>query len=613
MPELRLRGRRATIVAIGTVVVVVAAGATAWAVTGSSGSSYRTAVAETGNVEQTVSATGTISPVHNQNADFQVSGTVAKVKVKVGDHVKVGQVLADLDKSSLKEALRSARSTLASDKTRLTDAENGESDSVDTSSPNSSGTDGSNSFLSSTPKVVTSAQPSAEPTTSPSSRPTGFPTSGHSGGTPTGGKTGSTGGTSSSTAAIAKDQRAVRADQQAVDAALAAASAALAEVTKDCGGTTSASASSTAPSTGPSPAPSSSPPSSGGSPSGCSTAAAALLADQTMVSKDEKALSAAETTLDDALGSALSKLGGTTSKSSGKTGSSGGSHSFGNTSNTTTVSAADIASDQAAIDSARADVATAQSDLDQATLHATIAGRVSAVTVGHGDSVSGSSSSTDPAIEIVGAGQDQVSISLSATQIRNIRVGMSATVDPDGSTTARAGRVAAIDSAGTESSTGSVSYPVTVTTPQSKQLVNGAAAAVTIVVSKTSDVLTVPTSAVHRSGTSIYVEVQSGGKEVRRKVTIGAIGAVRTEISSGLARGTRVVLAKLNAAVPSSSSTLNGGTFSRRSGLGGGLGGGGGTFTITGGIPAGGSGGFPAGGFSGRSFSDNSGGGFGGN
>jgi hypothetical protein len=51
----------------------------------------------------------------------------------------------------------------------------------------------------------------------------------------------------------------------------------------------------------------------------------------------------------------------------------------------------------------------------------------------------------------------------------------------------------------------------------------------------------------------------SAGKEVRRSVKIGAVGAALTEIVSGLTEGDQVVLADLNAAVPSSSSSLTGG------------------------------------------------------
>jgi HlyD family secretion protein len=132
------------------------------------------------------------------------------------------------------------------------------------------------------------------------------------------------------------------------------------------------------------------------------------------------------------------------------------------------------------------------------------------------------------------------------------------------------GRVVAINAAGTQSSSGSVSYPVTVALPSGTDVVGGAAASVTIVVATIDNVLAVPTSAVHYSGTTTYVELLRDGKQARRSVKVGARGAALTQITSGLTSGQHVVLADLGAAVPSSSSTLTGGgAFGRGAGGGG--------------------------------------------
>jgi hypothetical protein len=150
---------------------------------------------------------------------------------------------------------------------------------------------------------------------------------------------------------------------------------------------------------------------------------------------------------------------------------------------------------------------------------------------------------------------------------------MSARVVPDGVGHALSGIVSGVNAAGTTSSTGSVTYPVTVTLEGSKPLVRGAAAAVTVVIASIDDVLTVPTSAVHRSGSTSYVEVWSANKPVRRTVRLGAIGAVRTEIRSGLQAGNRVVLANLHAKVPSSTLSGPGGLNRKLGGITSGLGG----------------------------------------
>lgn len=62
---------------------------------------YTTMVAAKGPLTQTVSETGTITPLHEIDLNFQNNGTLAKLDVKVGDKVKAGQVLAELNYSAL--------------------------------------------------------------------------------------------------------------------------------------------------------------------------------------------------------------------------------------------------------------------------------------------------------------------------------------------------------------------------------------------------------------------------------------------------------------------------------------------------------------------------------
>lgn len=60
-------------------------------------SKYRSSVVESGDITQTVTATGTINPVALVNVGSQVSGTVAKLKADFNDRVSKGQVLLRLD------------------------------------------------------------------------------------------------------------------------------------------------------------------------------------------------------------------------------------------------------------------------------------------------------------------------------------------------------------------------------------------------------------------------------------------------------------------------------------------------------------------------------------
>ncbi|HVW80669.1 MAG TPA: biotin/lipoyl-binding protein [Mycobacteriales bacterium] len=555
------RRHRGRAVAAGAVVLVVAGAGTAWGLSRGSGPSYRTAKAGNATVLQTLSATGTVSPVSHADESFEVSGTVADVAVKTGEQVHAGQVLAQLDRTELRNELRSARSTLAAARNRMSADESGQSLAFESTSSGGS----SPTFQAASPHVVATSPPS------------GREGSTHS---PSGGAAGTSGG-------LVQAQNEVRATQQQTDEALAAAGRALAAADQACPSTqpaVTAEAASTDPepsaTSTPDPVPtaSSAPGGSGGSGDACTEAGAGLLAAQQTVDKDEQAVAEAETALTRILSgmAASASNGSTTTQAATSTGARSPS--------STGSSAADIALDQASIDQALATVDADRATVDQATLRATIAGRVAAVTVSHGDQVS--ASSTSPAFVIVGSKQEQTTVDLSATEIRRVRLDMTAKVVADGSSKVLTGQVVAVDAAGTEASTGSVTYPVTVALPSGTDIVSGTAASVTLVVASVNDVLAVPTSAVHYSGTTAYVEVLEAGKPVRKTVKTGAVGAALTEVESGIASGEDVVLANLNAAVPSSSSNSSatfGGAFEFPGGGVGGL-----SRRFSGGSPAGG-------------------------
>ncbi len=58
-----------------------------------------TAVAQRGDLEDTVTATGTLQPKHFVDVGTQVSGQVKKLLVDVGAVVKAKQLLAEIDPS----------------------------------------------------------------------------------------------------------------------------------------------------------------------------------------------------------------------------------------------------------------------------------------------------------------------------------------------------------------------------------------------------------------------------------------------------------------------------------------------------------------------------------
>ncbi|MBO7159899.1 MAG: efflux RND transporter periplasmic adaptor subunit [Paludibacteraceae bacterium] len=81
---------------------------------------FKTAVVEKGNIVNTVTSTGTVEPVNSVDVGTQVSGIIDKIYVDYNSEVKAGQVIAELDKTTLEADLRSAQANLASSKAELT-------------------------------------------------------------------------------------------------------------------------------------------------------------------------------------------------------------------------------------------------------------------------------------------------------------------------------------------------------------------------------------------------------------------------------------------------------------------------------------------------------------
>ena len=189
-----------------------------------------------------------------------------------------------------------------------------------------------------------------------------------------------------------------------------------------------------------------------------------------------------------------------------------------------------------------------------------------------------------------------MSLSLSSTTVRSVAVGQSAQVTMPGSTepvTATVSWVSPVASSGSNSrfptsSTYAVDVTVAPETLADRLLPQGARADVAITVGQQDAAVTVPTSAVVKQTNDTVVRVLTDQGVTTKQVTVGLIGAARTEITAGLGAGDVVVLADLDATVDAAgevqttTSFPGGGSFPR--------GGSGGSF------PRGGSGGnFPGG------------------
>ena len=85
--------------------------------------SFNTSVVKTGEIEITVMATGYIQPVEEVEVGTQVSGEIEKIYVDYNSHVTAGQLLAELDQSTLNEQLIQANASMNSAKSALLLAE----------------------------------------------------------------------------------------------------------------------------------------------------------------------------------------------------------------------------------------------------------------------------------------------------------------------------------------------------------------------------------------------------------------------------------------------------------------------------------------------------------
>jgi HlyD family secretion protein len=118
MPNGNGKGRRKTgrLIAILATVVIVLAGVGLMAARsgGKEIDPSRLATVEKGDLARSVVATGKIQPLAKVEIKSKASGIVKKLYVDYGDHVKEGQMLAELDREQLEAAVREARANLLS-------------------------------------------------------------------------------------------------------------------------------------------------------------------------------------------------------------------------------------------------------------------------------------------------------------------------------------------------------------------------------------------------------------------------------------------------------------------------------------------------------------------
>jgi HlyD family secretion protein len=505
---------------------------------------FRTATVASRPVDQTLDRVGTIEPVAQASVSFPASGTVATVDVAVGDQVSVGQHLAQLDTTSLDSAVADAQAALDQAELTLQRALNGESvSSGPTGSPtaapaSASTSSGSGTFVVTPVAVTTTTQGDAELSTA---------------------------------------QQAVLSAQQQVDTDLATAQQALDDAQTVCAAVT-APAGSTTDTTGAT-VPGES--DSSDAVAACQTALGGVLDAQQVVNASQSALADAARTLDQLLSdraaepaspdtstSAPATGSPSSPQSSPQSGPSGGTGGGAGGGGSSSPTSAELVAYQKAVDAAAAEVAVAEQAAAQASLVSPIAGTVQQVDLAVGDTVSAGSSTA--AVVIVGSGGYEVTTTVTVDDLPDIEVGQAVTILADGSEEPVDGEVVGIGTVGTSSGS-ATTYPVTVgLTDQPDGFRNGATASLSIVTAETADAVAVPTSAVTVQGSRATVTVLDDGKTSEVTVQTGAVGEVWTEITDGLEVGQSVVLADLDAPLPTSATdTQSTGGFGGPGGFGG--------------------------------------------
>ena len=70
-------------------------------------------IRDRGNVEEAVLASGALEPVRQVSVGAQATGRIVSLKVRLGDNVATGDLIAEIDGITQQNALRSAEADLA--------------------------------------------------------------------------------------------------------------------------------------------------------------------------------------------------------------------------------------------------------------------------------------------------------------------------------------------------------------------------------------------------------------------------------------------------------------------------------------------------------------------
>lgn len=119
---MALKKKWITLVVSIVVIVAVGVGLFLWFHKTSAAVTYKTSAASKGTLVSTVSGTGNVVVSSSASITPSISGTIANVKVAVGDYVKAGQTLFTITNADLDVTVSKAYTTLLQAKQKLTQA-----------------------------------------------------------------------------------------------------------------------------------------------------------------------------------------------------------------------------------------------------------------------------------------------------------------------------------------------------------------------------------------------------------------------------------------------------------------------------------------------------------
>jgi RND family efflux transporter MFP subunit len=207
---------------------------------------------------------------------------------------------------------------------------------------------------------------------------------------------------------------------------------------------------------------------------------------------------------------------------------------------------AQISAAKAQLALAETNLANADDDLAAASLTAPFAGTVAAVSMATGDVVGSSSpgasgGSTDASVTLITTDAWTVSASVGSSDLAQLKKGMQAQITPSGATQMVFGTVSSIGIVATSATSGSATFPVEIAvTGKPTGLYAGGSASVSLIVKQLSDVLTVPTIAVHTVDGKTVVYKRVNGDRVTTEVTLGEAFGQQTVVTKGLVVGDQV-------------------------------------------------------------------------